>query len=80
MSQGSPAPAIISLRDARLGYGPRLLWDGLNLDIAPGEFLAVLGANGSGKTSFLKTLLGMAPLSAGSLMIDGEPARRGHRS
>lgn len=74
---GRPA---VSLRDAKLGYGNRLLWDGLNLDIAPGEFLAVLGANGSGKTSFLKVLLGMAPLSSGSLTVDGEPARRGHRS
>jgi zinc/manganese transport system ATP-binding protein len=80
VSEETAAPPIITLRDARLGYGSRLLWDGLNLDIAPGEFLAVLGANGSGKTSFLKTLLGMAPLTAGSLMIDGEPARRGHRS
>jgi zinc/manganese transport system ATP-binding protein len=73
---GRPA---VTLRDARLAYGNRVLWDGLDLDIAPGEFLAVLGANGSGKTSFLKVLLGLAPLSAGSLTVDGEPARRGHR-
>ena len=79
----SAVPAVrpaVSLRDAKLGYGNRLLWDGLNLDIAPGEFLAVLGANGSGKTSLLKVLLGMVPLSAGSLTVDGEPARRGLRS
>lgn len=73
---GQPA---VSLRGARLAYGNRVLWDGLDLDVAPGEFLAVLGANGSGKTSFLKVLLGLAPLSAGTLTVDGEPARRGHR-
>ncbi|MCU6482473.1 zinc/manganese transport system ATP-binding protein [Arthrobacter silviterrae] len=73
------APAV-SLRGASLAYGPRTLWDGLDLDIAPGEFLAVLGANGSGKTSFLKVLLGLVPLGAGTLAIDGEPARRGSRA
>ncbi|ALE06603.1 ABC transporter ATP-binding protein [Arthrobacter sp. ERGS1:01] len=72
-------PPVVSLRDARLRYGQRTLWDGLDLDIAPGEFLAVLGANGSGKTSFLKVLLGLSPLSSGTVSIGGEPARRGSR-
>ena len=80
MKPATPGPAVISLRDAQLSYGPRTLWDGLSLDLAAGEFLAVLGANGSGKTSFLKVLLGLVPLSAGSLAIDGAPAQRGHRS
>lgn len=72
-------PPVVSLRDARLRFGQRTLWDGLTLDIAPGEFLAVLGANGSGKTSFLKVLLGLAPLSSGTVSIVGEPAKRGSR-
>ncbi|MCQ9163333.1 metal ABC transporter ATP-binding protein [Arthrobacter sp. STN4] len=76
LPSGRPA---VRLRDARLAFGDRVLWDGLDLDVAPGEFLAVLGANGSGKTSFLKVLLGLSPLSSGSLAVDGEPARRGHR-
>ncbi|NMR20250.1 metal ABC transporter ATP-binding protein [Cellulomonas fimi] len=69
-------PAI-RLRDARMSFGDRLLWDNLDLDVAAGEFVAVLGPNGSGKTTLLKVLLGLLPLSAGSLLIDGEPARRG---
>ncbi len=72
--------AVISLKRATLKYGPRTLWEDLNLAVAPGEFLAVLGANGSGKTSFLKILLGLAPLSSGSVMLDGAPARRGNRT
>ncbi|WP_427018518.1 metal ABC transporter ATP-binding protein [Pseudarthrobacter sp. P1] len=71
-----PAP-VVSLRDARLSYGDRTLWDGLDLDIQAGEFFAVLGPNGSGKTSFLKVLLGLVPLSGGTVHIGGEPARRG---
>lgn len=80
MTPAPTMPPIVSLRDARLKYGQRTLWEGLDLDLAAGEFLAVLGANGSGKTSFLKVLLGLVPLSTGTLMIDGAPAQRGHRS
>ncbi|WP_243399729.1 metal ABC transporter ATP-binding protein [Arthrobacter glacialis] len=73
------APAIVSLSAATLKYGQRTLWKDLNLQVAPGEFLAVLGANGSGKTSFLKILLGLSPLSSGQLTINGAPAKRGNR-
>jgi len=71
-------PAI-SLRDATLGYGDRILWSGLNLDIEPGEFVAVLGPNGSGKTSLLRVLLGLQALSSGTAKIAGEPPGRGNR-
>lgn len=77
MNRVSQAP-VLSLRDAKLQFGDRVLWQSLDLDLAPGEFLAVLGANGSGKTSFLKALLGLVPLSAGTLTIAGKPASRGH--
>jgi zinc/manganese transport system ATP-binding protein len=73
------APPAVRLRGARLAYGPRVLWDSLDLDIAPGEFLALLGPNGSGKTSLLRVLLGLQPLSAGTVAIHGRPVRRGHR-
>ena len=75
-----PAPApILSLRDAELTLGGRVLWSGLDLDVAPGEFVAVLGANGSGKTSLLKVVLGQHPLSAGTASFLGEPVRHGGR-
>jgi len=71
--------AVISLRDAALSYGDRVLWQGLDLDVRPGEFLAVLGPNGSGKTSFVRALLGGRQLSAGTLTVLGRPPRKGSR-
>jgi zinc/manganese transport system ATP-binding protein len=70
---------VLSLRDAALTLGGRSLWTGLDLDVAPGEFIAVLGANGSGKTSLLKAVLGQHPLSSGSASLLGEPVRHGDR-
>ncbi len=73
----SAVPAV-RLRAARLSFGERTLWDGLDLDIRPGEFVAVLGPNGSGKTSLLKVLLGQLQLTAGTAEVVGKPARAGN--
>ncbi|HET6151452.1 MAG TPA: metal ABC transporter ATP-binding protein [Marmoricola sp.] len=70
---------VLRLDRAGLRYGDRQLWSGLTLDVAPGEFIAVLGANGSGKTSLLKVLLGLQQLSAGTVTISGRPVCRGNR-
>ncbi|MFB4309302.1 metal ABC transporter ATP-binding protein [Actinomadura sp. GTD37] len=68
---------MIALRGAALAYGDRTLWKGLDLDVAAGEFLVVLGHNGSGKTSLLRVLLGLRRLSAGTVSVHGRPPRRG---
>jgi zinc/manganese transport system ATP-binding protein len=73
-------PPALRLRDAALAYGSRQLWSGLTIDVRPGEFLAVLGSNGSGKTSLLKAILGLQPISSGELLVAGRPARRGSRA
>ncbi len=74
------ATPAVSLREARVSFGDRTLWDGLDLDVAPGEFVAVLGPNGSGKTTLVRVLLGLLPLSSGEVRIAGRPPRRGSPS
>lgn len=69
----------MSLRGASLQFGRRALWEGLDLDIRPGEFFAVLGPNGSGKTSFLKVLLGLQQLHSGTASLGAHPVERGSR-
>ena len=71
--------AVLSLRGAGLSYGSRVLWRDLDLDLAPGEFVAVLGPNGAGKTSLLRTVLGQQGLTSGTMAFLGRPVTRGHR-
>jgi zinc/manganese transport system ATP-binding protein len=73
------ARPVLALRDAGLSFGERKLWGHLDLDIAPGEFVAVLGPNGAGKTSLLRTVLGQQRLTSGTMSFLGQPVRRGHR-
>ena len=61
----------VALTGARLTFGDRVLWDHLDLSVSPGEFIAVLGPNGTGKTSLLKVLLGQLPLRAGVSRVSG---------
>jgi zinc/manganese transport system ATP-binding protein len=69
---------VLSLRAATLSFGDRELWRNLNLDVQPGEFLAVLGPNGTGKTSLLKTILGQQSLTSGSISFLGNPITAGN--
>jgi zinc/manganese transport system ATP-binding protein len=68
---------IVRLQDASMRYDARVLFEHLDLEIAPGEFLAVLGPNGSGKTTLLRILLGLTRLTSGSVEINGAAPKRG---
>ncbi len=68
---------VVELAGAQLSFGTRTLWSGLDLSVAAGEFVTVLGANGADKSSLLKAILGLHPLAAGRVRVNGAPARRG---
>jgi sulfonate transport system ATP-binding protein len=59
----------VRLRDLTLAYGARTVLDGLDLDIAPGEFVALLGRSGSGKTSLLRVLAGLEAPASGDAHV-----------
>ena len=54
-------------------YGQQVVLENLNLTIADGEFVTIVGASGCGKTTFLRMLLGVEKPTRGELLIDGQP-------
>jgi zinc/manganese transport system ATP-binding protein len=60
-------------RGAAVVLGGRTVWEGLDLGVDAGSFVAVLGPNGAGKSTLVKAVLGLIPLSAGSLTVLGGP-------
>lgn len=62
----------ISVRGLRKSYGSLVVLDDISLDIAEGEFLALLGPSGCGKTTLLRTIAGFVDFSDGEILIDGK--------
>ncbi|HET9329870.1 MAG TPA: ABC transporter ATP-binding protein [Steroidobacteraceae bacterium] len=63
----------LAARGVTVRAGARELVRGLDVDFAPGELVAILGRNGSGKTLTLHTLAGLRPPAAGQVSLDGGP-------
>jgi zinc/manganese transport system ATP-binding protein len=73
------AEEVIRVRGAAVRFGERVLWSGVDLDIGPGTFTAILGPNGVGKSTLLKVLLGLQPLASGTVDVLGAPAGSARR-
>ncbi|MFJ8074914.1 ABC transporter ATP-binding protein [Streptomyces sp. NPDC096176] len=71
-SAGTGTPPAIALRGVSKTYGRTKALDGLELDVAPGEFYCLLGPSGAGKTTTLKTVAGLEQPTAGRVELDGE--------
>ncbi|WP_280499672.1 ABC transporter ATP-binding protein [Nocardia farcinica] len=65
-------PAGLTLDGVRLGYRERTVLERLDLTVAPGEILVVVGKSGCGKSSLLRALAGLRPPEAGAVRADGE--------
>ncbi len=61
--------SIITLESLAIGYDGQAVLSGISLTIARGSFTAILGANGTGKSTLLKTLLGLQPVVSGQIKI-----------
>lgn len=67
---------MIQLKALRAGYPGRPVLNGVDLELRPGEVLAVLGPNGCGKSTLLRAAAGLLPKSGGEVLIDGVPLER----
>jgi amidase len=67
----SDVAPILQVKGLRAGYGNVPVLHGLDFTIAEGQIVGVLGHNGMGKTTLLKTLMGLAPATAGEITFDG---------
>jgi zinc transport system ATP-binding protein len=67
---------VFDLRDGCVALGGREILHDVSVTVDSGEFVAVLGANGSGKTTLVRALVGLVPLTAGTLEVFGTPLAR----
>lgn len=75
---GQPGrPEVVALRRAGASIGGRPIWNEVSITVRAGEFVAVLGPNGVGKSTLLKAVLGLIPVTSGEItVLGGKPGRR----
>ena len=71
-AEGQAREPVLHLDRVAAAIGRRTIWADVSLAILPGEFVAVLGPNGVGKSTLLKVVLGLLPASAGTVRVLGE--------
>ena len=66
---------MLELRGVETAYGRSQVLFGVSLEVARGEVVSLLGRNGMGKTTTVKSIMGMVPARAGDIRFDGKPMR-----
>ena len=66
---------LLQVKNLRCGYGSLEVVRGASLHVCAGEIVGLLGANGAGKSSLLKSIVGLLPPSHGEIFLDGRPTR-----
>jgi len=67
---------LLQLQDVQAGYGDLRILHGISLELAAGGRLAMIGRNGSGKSTTLKSIMGLARVTAGRIVFDGRDITR----
>ncbi|MFM9982890.1 MAG: ABC transporter ATP-binding protein [Burkholderiales bacterium] len=62
---------MLELADVRKSFGTRQLFSGVNLSLSAGDYIAVLGDSGAGKSTFLNVIAGLEPVDGGSIRFKG---------
>jgi branched-chain amino acid transport system ATP-binding protein len=68
--------ALLGIHDLRANYGRVPILTGVNLSMAPGEYLGILGHNGMGKTTLMRTIMGALPATGGGIDFEGTDITR----
>jgi zinc/manganese transport system ATP-binding protein len=76
--QSDSAAPVVSFENASLAYGRRTIWHDASFELHAGEFVGVIGPNGTGKTSLLRAILGQVGLASGRISVMGKPVGRGN--
>src|ERR1051325_7146935 len=70
--------ATLVVRGLAAGHADRVLFSGLDLVVAPGDVIGLVGVNGAGKSTLLRTLAGLRPVEEGTISISPPTAHVGH--
>ncbi|MEQ9056571.1 MAG: urea ABC transporter ATP-binding subunit UrtE [Roseovarius confluentis] len=62
---------MLNVKELRSAYGQSEVLHGLDLNVKPGEIVAIMGRNGMGKTTLMKTLMGIMPSTSGAVSVEG---------
>src|SRR5438552_16829167 len=62
---------MLAITDLHVPYGQSEVLHGLNVSVAPNEIVAIMGRNGMGKTTLMKSLMGIVPSKSGSVTMEG---------
>jgi len=76
MNATSSTNPKISLSGVKKAFGRKVVLDGIDLNVAPGESVVVIGGSGTGKSVMLKSILGILRPDSGSIKVDGEEVTR----
>jgi zinc transport system ATP-binding protein len=76
MTRATPHEPVAELIDAVVEIGGRPVLRGINLAVPAGQVVTILGANGSGKTTIIRALLGLTSLASGSARLFGQPVAK----
>lgn len=76
MTSDGAVPTLLDVDGLEVRYGPVLAVEGVSLQVRAGEVVALLGANGAGKSSLLNAVAGLVPATAGAVTFDGERVER----
>jgi urea transport system ATP-binding protein len=71
---------MLAISDLHVAYGQSEVLHGLNVSVAPNEIVAIMGRNGMGKTTLMKSLMGIVPTKSGSVTMERRRTQRSSRA